>query len=293
MKESATEKQIAFRISTVSIIVNLLLALLKLVAGIVGKSGAMISDAIHSASDIVSTIVVIIGIEFASKESDKEHQYGHERIECVASVLLAILLFLTGVGIGADGVNKILAGNYNTLAIPTIFPLVVAFISIGVKEWMYWYTRSGAKRIKSGAMMADAWHHRSDALSSIGAFVGILGARMGFPVCDAIASVVICIFIAKAAYDIFKDAMDKMIDKSCDENTNKQIECVTLSVEGVVKLDSLQTRLFGSRMYVDIEIAADGTISLYQAHEIAEEVHRKIEQEFPTVKHCMVHVNPI
>ncbi len=292
-KSSVEEKQITFRISIISVAVNMVLAFLKLFAGIWGKSGAMISDAIHSASDIFSTIVVMIGVTLSTKESDADHPYGHERIECVASIILAVLLFATGVGIGLDGLTEIFSGDYTNLEIPTMLPLAVAIISIFTKEWMYWYTRAGAKKINSGALMADAWHHRSDSLSSVGALIGIIGARMGYPICDAIACVVICIFIIKAAFDIFRDAMNKMVDKSCDEETTQKLETVICVVEGVSRLDSLQTRLFGAKIYVDVEIAMDGNASLYEAHGVAEEVHNQIEKTFPEVKHCMVHVNPM
>ncbi len=293
MKKQESDKQIAMRISTVSITVNLLLAFGKFFAGVIGNSGAMISDAIHSASDVFSTIIVMIGVSISSRESDKDHPYGHERLECVASIILAVILFATGVGIGMDGIVKIVNGEAEEIAIPTLLPLIVAVLSILVKEWMYWYTRAGAKKINSGAMMADAWHHRSDSLSSVGAFVGILLARLGFPLGDAAASVVICIFIGKAAYDIFKDAMDKMVDKSCDDETIQKIKELALSTEGVERVDQIQTRLFGSKIYVDIEIAVNGNESLYRSHGMAEEVHDKIEEMLPTAKHCMVHVNPL
>lgn len=293
MKEIKTTKDVAFRVSTVGITVNLMLAIVKLFAGVIGKSGAMISDAIHSASDIFSTVIVVIGVGMASKESDEDHPYGHDRIECIASVILAVVLFATGIGIGLDGVHDIINGDYASLEIPTRLPLFVALLSIAVKEWMYWYTKAGAKKIDSGALLADAWHHRSDALSSVGAFIGILGARLGYPVCDSIACVIICIFIVKAAYDVFKDAMDKMVDKSCDEETANRLETVITTVEGVEHLDMLHTRLFGSKIYVDVEIAMDGNCKLYDAHKVAENVHNRIEEEFPKVKHCMVHVNPM
>ena len=141
--------------------------------------------------------------------------------------------------------------------------------------------------------MADAWHHRSDALSSIGAFVGILGARLGYPILDPIASIVICVMIAKASIDIFRDAIDKMVDHSCDAKTEESMKREILKVPGVRRVDLLKTRLFGSKMYVDIEIATDGNISLFNAHDIAENVHHTIENKFKDVKHCMVHVNPI
>lgn len=292
MNQETEDKKIAMKVSTVSIIVNLLLSLAKLVAGVIANSGAMISDAVHSASDVFSTFIVIIGVNISNKKSDEEHQYGHERMECVASIILAVILLATGIAIGISGLQKITGGNYGALEIPGALALVAAVISIVVKEWMYWYTRAAAKKINSGALMADAWHHRSDALSSVGAFVGIFGARLGFPILDPIASVVICIFIAKASIDIFKDATQKMVDKSCDEKTVEDMRQVILKQEGVIAIDEVRTRLFGAKIYVDIEIAADGSLTLEEAHSIAEKVHDAIEQEFVTVKHCMVHVNP-
>jgi cation diffusion facilitator family transporter len=291
-RSAVDDNNTAMRISHVSIFVNVMLSLFKLFAGIIAHSGAMISDAVHSASDVFSTFVVIIGVKLSQKASDSDHQYGHERLECVASILLAAMLFLTGCGIGYKGILNIVNHSTDSATVPGVLALVAAIVSIGAKEWMYWYTRAGAKKINSGALMADAWHHRSDSLSSVGAFIGILGARLGFPVLDPVASVVICIFIAKAAYDIFMDAVDKMVDKSCDDETVAKIKEVCESQAGVLDSDSLKTRLFGSKMYVDVEIAADGNKTLKEAHGIAETVHDAIEDEFPLVKHCMVHVNP-
>lgn len=287
------EKKTAMRVSAVTIVWNVILSIFKLMAGVVGHSGAMISDAVHSASDVFSTIIVILGINIASRQSDDDHQYGHDRLECVAAILLAVVLFATGIGIGIGGINKIIEGTAGKDAIPGMIALIAAVASIVVKEAMFWYTRSAAKKINSGALMADAWHHRSDALSSIGALIGIGGARLGFPVLDSIASVIICVFIVKAAYDIFKDAVDKMVDKSCDEETEEKMRQLIKEQTGVLKVDVLRTRLFGAKMYVDIEIAADGDITLREGHEIAQVVHDKVEEEFPLVKHCMVHVNPL
>ena len=290
--EEENFQRVAKKVSVTTIIGNLVLSVLKLIAGIVAHSSAMISDAVHSASDVFSTFVVMIGIKLASKEPDKEHPYGHERLECVAAMVLAMVLFITGLGIGADALRNIVQGNYNDLQVPGILALVAAIISIVSKEGMYWYTRINAKRIDSSALMADAWHHRSDAFSSIGALVGIAGARMGFPVMDSIASLVIFLFIVKAAYDIFKDSIDKMVDHSCDEETEKDIfECV-IENEDVMGVDLLQTRIFGNKIYVDVEIQVDGSYTLQEAHKIAETVHDNIEKNFPKVKHIMVHVNP-
>lgn len=285
-------KNLAIYVSVVSIIVNVVLSAAKLLAGIFGKSSAMVSDAIHSASDVFSTFVVIAGVKMSEKKADKGHPYGHERMECVASIILAVLLGIVGVGIGVSGMGKILSGNYQTLEIPGFISLVAAVVSIAVKEWMFWYTRAAAKKLNSGALMADAWHHRSDALSSVGSFAGILFARIGFPVMDSIASVIISLCIIKAAYDIFKDGINKMVDHSCDSETQEAILNSALNVQGVIDVDDLKTRLFGSKLYVDMEISADANLSLKASHEIAERVHSVIEEKYPECIHCMVHVNP-
>lgn len=292
MIKEQEKQRLAMRVSMVSIVVNLLLSVGKLLAGILGRSGAMVSDAVHSASDVFSTIIVIIGVRMSGKQSDTNHPYGHERLECVASIILATILMATGIGILLGGLRTIFSGSWEKLEIPGLMALVAAVLSVAVKEWMYWYTRAAAKKLNSGAMMADAWHHRSDSLSSIGAFIGIAGSRMGFLVLDSVASVVISFFIDKAAYEIFMDAVDKMVDKACDKETEQKIKELALGQSGVLGVDHLQTRLFGARMYVDIEIAADGKQTLYETHEIAEKVHDEIEAHFQEVKHCMVHVNP-
>lgn len=285
-------QRVADRVSITTIVANVTLSVLKLLAGVIAHSGAMISDAIHSASDVFSTVIVIIGIRMASKESDREHPYGHERLECEAAIILAMVLFMTGFGIGTKALQNILGGNYEGLQVPGVLALIAAVVSIAVKEGMYWYTRHYAQAIDSSALMADAWHHRSDALSSIGAFIGIAGARLGFPVMDSIASLVIFVFIVKAAYDIFKDAMDKMVDHSCDEETEAQIQACVMRNDKVLGVDLLHTRIFGNKIYVDVEIEADAACTLLEAHGIAEAVHDDIERDFPKVKHIMVHVNP-
>ena len=285
-------QKVVNKVSFITITVNILLSVIKLIAGIIGHSNAMISDAIHSASDVFSTFVVLIGIKLSTKKADREHPYGHERLECVAALLLAFVLFITGLGIGYDALKNIIQENYSHLQVPSILALGVAILSILTKEGMYWYTRYHAKKMDSSALMADAWHHRSDAFSSIGALIGILGARLGYPIMDSIASLVIFVFIVKAAYDIFKDAIDKMVDHACDEVTENKLRHLVEQNQNVMHIDLLQTRIFGNKIYVDIEIALDGTLTLQEAHGIAEKVHDDIESYFPKVKHIMVHVNP-
>ncbi|MCR5663594.1 MAG: cation diffusion facilitator family transporter [Oscillospiraceae bacterium] len=281
----------ATRVSVVSVIGNALLSVFKLLAGLLAHSGAMVSDAVHSASDVLSSFIVIIGVKLSQREADRDHPYGHERFECVAAIVLAVVLAGTGLLIGLSAVESIGAGA-SLQAAPGLLALIAAIVSIVSKEGMYWYTRHYAKRLNSPALMANAWHHRSDALSSVGALIGIAGARLGVPVMEPVASLVICVFILKAAYDIFRDATGKMVDRACDAETERRLSECVLSDGDVLGIDRLQTREFGSRIYVDLEIRADGRLSLYEAHGIAERVHDEIERQFPSVKHIMVHVNP-
>lgn len=290
---TAGHKDTAMHVSKVSIAVNVVLTCGKLAAGILGRSHAMISDAVHSASDVFSTLIVMAGVSMSAKQSDKEHPYGHERLECVAALFLAFILCATGLGIGFGAVREVVSGEVKDAAIPGLMALAAAIVSIVVKEWMYRYTIKAADSIHSSALKADAWHHRSDALSSVGAFVGICGARMGFAFMDPAASIVICIFICKASLDVLRDALDKMVDKACDEETAQAIRRTALTPPGVVRIDGLKTRLFGPRMYVDIEIAVDGRLNLQQAHTISREVHDMVEEQFPQVKHCAVQINPL
>lgn len=204
-------QKFAIHVSLVTVAGNLLLSAFKLFAGIIAHSSAMVSDAAHSASDVLSTFIVMLGVKLSAKAPDKEHPYGHERMECVAAVILSFLLFTTGIGIGCSGILNLSHGT-GYPAVPGMLALTAALISIFSKEVMYWYTRAAAKKIHSSALMADAWHHRSDALSSIGSLIGIAGARMGFAWMDPVAGIIICLFILKAAVNVFLDAVRRMTE---------------------------------------------------------------------------------
>ena len=284
-------EKVAVGVSSVTIAINLALAGFKFLAGFLACSGAMISDAVHSASDVLATFIVILGVKLAGRDADRDHPYGHERLECVAALILGVILAATGFGIGLSGIRKITGGE--ELLIPGTLALIAAAVSIVVKEAMFWYTWLAAKKIDSSALKAEAWHHRSDALSSVGSFAGILGARLGFPALDPVASVVICLFILKAAWDILADALGKMTDHACPPALVQEMAESVLSQPGVLGLDTLNTRLFGDRVYVDVEIRADGDLPLKVTHATAQAVHDALEAQFPQVKHCMVHVNPV
>ena len=287
--------QVAVRVSTFGIFINIFLSIFKLVAGVVSNSAAMVSDAVHSLSDVLGGIIVIIGVKLASKAPDKEHQYGHERFECVVAIILAGILTVTGIYIGYGGLKTILAGDYENLSSPGLLALIAALVSIIVKESLFWVVTSYATKLRSTALKAEAWHHRSDAFSSVGSFIGILGARIGFPVLDSVACVIICFFIIKAGCSMFIDAINKMADKSCSDETVQEIRNIILEqgeIKGEIKIDLLKTRMFGDKIFVDVEISVDGNLTLYQSHEIAQIVHDAVETGNPNVKHCMVHVNP-
>lgn len=281
------------RVSGVTVLGNVFLTVFKLFAGVVGRSGAMVSDAIHSLSDVFTTLIAYLGVRLSQKPADKEHPYGHERFECVASLVLGLILLLTGLGIGKAGLETILAGNYAALTPPGAIALVAAIVSIAAKEAMFWYTRYYAKLLNSPAFMADAWHHRSDAFSSIGSLIGVGGAMLGWPVLDSLASVVICLFILKVAYDILKDALSKMLDTSRGEEYDDRLRDYVLAQPDVLGVALLQSRTFGNRVYIDLVIQADGELTLRDAHAIAERVHANVERDFPDIKHIMIHVDPV
>lgn len=286
-----TNKIIA-RVSLVTIAGNVLLTVFKLFAGIAGSSGAMVSDAIHTLTDVLTTVIAWLGTRFSSQKADRAHPYGHERIECAASLILGFILFSTAVSIGLVGIKTILSGQYDAIPSPGPVALVAAIVSILTKEAMYRYTRHYAKQIQSAAFMADAWHHRSDALSSVGSLVGVGGAMLGLPVMDAIASVAICLCILKVAVDVLSDAFKKLLDTACPEEDESRIRALILADPEVIRLDRLRTRLFGDKIYVDADICVDRTLSLEQACAITSRVHDGVERSFDNVKHIMIHVNP-
>ena len=286
------ETKVFNKLSRIGILGNILLAAFKLFAGIFGKSGAMVSDAVHSLSDVFATFIAWIGVRLSRQKEDAEHPYGHERLECLASLLLGLILAGTGIGIGWSGIRK-LFGESGSLEIPTMLPLIAAIVSIAVKEGMYHYTMHYARALDSAAFKADAWHHRSDAISSVGSFIGIGMAKLGFPIMDPIASLIICALILKVAFDICRDAVNKMLDTSCGNAFEQKLRAFVGKQDGVERIDLLRTRQFGNKIYVDLEIAVESDISLIEAHKIAEHVHSAVEQEFPNVKHVMIHVNPM
>lgn len=282
----------ATKVSIASLFVNLGLAIAKVCAGVFAGSYAVLSDGINSAGDVFSRLITLIGIRLAGKEEDENHKYGHERFESVAAVILAVIICATGIMVGYNGIKMIVDGSYKEIAVPGKIVLIVAAGSIVVKEIMYHVTMHFGKKIKSDALKADAWDNRTDVLSSAGSLVGAVGAMLGVGILDSIASIVIALMILRSGVMIFREAIRKMTDEACDEATEAKMRTFIMACEGVKDVDMLKTRLFGNRIYVEIEIAVDKDMRLEDAHNIAEEVHDGIEREFEDVKHCTVHVNP-
>ncbi len=288
MDKSNSEK-IIYRVSINTVIVNVVLTIIKLLAGVLGNSMALISDAIHSASDVLSTFVVMIGAKISNKKADEKHPYGHEKFECIASIVLALMLFGTAFAIGFYGVESIF--NQSTI-IPSQITAWAALLSIVVKEWMYRYTKKAADVINSTSLYADAWHHRSDSFSSIGSLVGVIGAMCGFPILDPIASLVICGIIIKVAYDILRTSLSQVIDSAASSEVEQKIREIILSHEEIKAIDVLKTRLFGSKIYVDVEVQIDKNKTFIEAHNLIHNLHDDIENSNSSIKHCMIHANP-
>ena len=286
-------KNTALRVSQINIVNNILLAISKIIIGVVAHSAALLNDGINNAGDVISSVIATIGISAGAKESDRDHQYGHERLECVAAILLSGIIMVVGLGLLVDGISTIIQKSYIDRPTPAFLAVVAAAVSIIIKEIMFLYTRWAAKKTDSSALMASAWDSQSDVLATTGGLIGIIFARLGYPIADSIAAIIIALFIFRVGIEIFRDGMDKMVDRACDEKMVSSIRSVILDQEGVRGVDLLRTRTFGSRCYVDVEISAEGSQSLVDAHSIAERVHHAIEKSFPQVKHCMVHVNPV
>ncbi|HBI6883198.1 TPA: cation transporter [Clostridium perfringens] len=281
----------ANKVTIISILWNIVLAIIKILAGIIGKSNAMISDGAHSASDIISSVGVLIGNKIASIPKDKGHNYGHEKAETLVSFLLAILLVILSIKIGYNGVYSLF--HLNEVQIPTTFPLVVSVISILIKEYQYRITIKVAKKTNSPALRADAWHHRSDALSSVAAFIGIGGAILGFKSLDSIASIVVALFIAKVGIEILIGSANELMDISIDEEKEKEIKTIVDEVEGIKSLREIRTRKYGAMAYVDLVIRVDKDISVFEGHRIASDLENLILKKMKFIKGVTVHVEPL
>ena len=288
---SAAQNRLSKRVFAGNIALNVALAAGKISAGLLAGSGALVSDGVDSASDVLSTLVAMAGVSAAKRVSDAQHPFGHERFECVASLILALMMAFSGAGIGVFGIRRILSPA-ETLRAPGALALIAAAVSLAVKAFMCVNTRSAAKKLNSSALLADAANYQGDALAAAGVLAGVLGARLGLAFLDPAAGVVICALILRSAVRIARDALSRMTDTACDAETEAQMRRLIEADPDVSRIDRLRTRLFGNKIYVEVEISADGGMSLNEAHAIAQRVHDSIESRFSDVKHCMVHVNP-
>lgn len=291
---TSNETKLAYKISVKGMLVNLGLFAIKGIAGLMINSVSLLSDAVHSLTDIVSTLVVLVGIKISSKPADKEHPYGHDRIECFIALLLGLMLFFIGGIIGYEGYQKIVTPPtlVENSMLMTVAALLAAIISILGKEWMYRFTMKCAKEIGSASMAADAWHHRSDAISSVGSSIGVIGIMFGLPIIDVICCFLIMIFIFKAAFDICKDAIKRLIDSSGDPKTIDELKEIINANADVISIDDIKTRQFGSKLYVDLEVSLDKHMTFEHSHEISHSLESTIESSIPEIKHIMIHVNP-
>lgn len=281
----------ALRSPKVSLAANLALALMKLIAGLCAHSAALLSDAAHSAADVLCDGVLMLGVRIGARAPDEEHPYGHDRFESVAAMVLAGILAATGLTMGGTALTTLCAGGVNAQP-PGLAALIVAALCALCKEALFHYTRFYAVRLKSEALLAGAWHHRSDALSSIGALVGIAGARLGMRWPEGAASLLISCLILKTACEIFLAAVRKIVDHACAESIRAALCECALSQPGVLSVQSLKTREFGRGLYAEMEIRADGRLTLDEGELIAESVHREAEGQLPQLKHISVRVSP-
>lgn len=278
------------KVTIQSIIWNIVLTIIKIFAGVLGKSSAMVADGLHSASDIVSSIGVLIGNYISSTPNDKEHNYGHEKAETLVSFTLSLLLIFVSITIGLEGVKSLF--NLEELQVPTLLPLVVSVISVLIKEYQYRITIKVANKINSPALKADAWHHRSDALSSVAAFIGIGGSMLGFKALDPLASVAVAIFVAKVGIEILMNSVNELMDLSIDEEQEAQIKQIANETEGVMNLGELKTRKHGATAYVDLTICVDGSLTVKEGHDIAHKLEKRMIDDMEFVKGITVHVEP-
>lgn len=285
-----TRYEEANKVTIQSILWNIVLTFIKIISGIIGKSNAMIADGLHSASDIISSIGILIGNKIAKTPNDENHNYGHEKAETLVSFLLSILLIFVSLKIGFDALKALF--NLESVKIPTILPLVISIISIGIKEYQYRITIKIAKKINSPSLKADAWHHRSDALSSVAAFVGIGGAMIGFKALDPIASIIVAVFVAKVGFDILINSANELMDYSIDTEQEKQIIDIVKQTKGVMNLGEIRTRKHGATAYVDLVICVNKDLTVYEGHEIATNLEKRIINEMKFVKGITVHVEP-
>lgn len=296
MTSNEREKEI-YKVTIVGSFVNFLLLIFKFVSGIVGHSAAMIADAVHSLSDFVTDILVLVFVKISSKPADKDHRYGHGKFETLATAIIGAVLLAVGIGIFYQGATSIYAVyNGQVLSSPGYIALIAAVVSIVFKEAVYWYTVIMGKKLNSQAVVANAWHHRSDAFSSIGTLLGIGGAILGgekWAVLDPIAAVVVSIFIVKVAIGILNGSLQELLEHALPKTVQEEIKQLILSVDGVSEPHHLRTRRVGSNYAIEVHIRMDGNLSLNEAHHITSLVEKKLKEKYGEGTNLSVHAEPL
>lgn len=290
------EKEI-YKLTLWGSLVNFLLLVFKFVAGFVGNSAAMIADAVHSLSDFITDIIVILFVRVSSMPKDENHHYGHGKYETLATAIIGVVLFAVGVGILVNAVETIIDFFHGKeLAAPNIWALGAAAVSIVFKEALYQYTVYKGKNLNSNAVMANAWHHRSDALSSIGTLLGISGAMFlgeKWRVLDPIAAFLVSIFILKVAIELTKASLEELLEKSLPKKTQEKILNIIHSFPEVKSPHNLRTRHIGSNIAIEFHIRMDGNLSLNEVHEITKRMENALKAEFGPLTHIGIHMEPI
>lgn len=294
--KNSREKEI-FRVTLVGSIVNLLLLIFKFVAGIMGRSAAMVADAVHSLSDFVTDIIVIVFVKISGKPEDDNHRYGHGKYETLATAMIGVALFVVGIGLLVNGATKIYEViNGTILPAPSKIALIAAVVSIVAKELIYRYTVRAGKKLNSQAVIANAWHHRSDAFSSIGTVIGIGGAIFlgeRWRILDPIAAVAISGFILKVAIDLIKPCLDELLERSLPADTERKIMDIIESFPEISSPHNLRTRRIGSHIAIEVHVRLDGKMSLEEAHTVVTMVERRLKDEFGPDTHIGIHMEPV
>lgn len=291
----AREKKI-YGVTLIGSAVNAVLIVLKFLAGIFGRSSAMLADAVHSLSDFLSDVIVLVFVRLAGKPRDKSHDYGHGKFETLASLIIGVLLVLAGIGLMINGIESVIHSLHGTeLPRPTMLALVVALVSILSKEWLYRYTARRGKQLDSPAVVANAWHHRSDAVSSLGTLVGIAGAMFlgrRWRILDPLAAIVVSVFIIKSGYDIIRPCIGELLEASLPDELEKKIVGIVRSVPGIVRVHNLRTRRIGNSIAIDLHAKMDGNLTLSEAHDKATAAERALRHTFGRNTIINIHMEP-
>ena len=290
------EKEI-FRVTWIGSIGNFLLLVFKFVTGIVGHSSAMIADAVHSLSDFVTDIIVIAFVRISGKPQDEGHDYGHGKYETLATAIIGIILLFVGIGILVNSLRNILdVCQGKVLEAPGMLALVAAFVSIITKEILYQYTVIKGRKLNSKAVIANAWHHRSDAFSSIGTLIGIGGAIFlgeNWRVLDPIAAFVVSLFIMKVSLELIKPCVDELLEKSLSKQDEDRILAIITSHPEVSSPHHLRTRRIGNNIAIEVHIRMNGMLSLKDAHDVTKKIEAKLKEEFGQETHIGIHMEPV